>query len=67
MDWIEDLTKQVEAGAAAPEGTSHSFAVEAERMVLPGPMVPVAVIARVCACRRWNQWKESARQGGWRG
>ena len=54
MDWIGDLAKQVEAGVVAPEGMSHSFAVEsreAERMVLPGLMMPVAVIARVCARR----------------
>ena len=35
-----------------PDGISHSFTVEsreAERTVSPGGMIPVAVIARVCA------------------
>ena len=52
MDWMGALAKRVEV--VNPEGTSHSFTVEskeAERTVLPGGMMAVAVIARVCARR----------------
>lgn len=50
MDWIGDLAKKVEV--VDPEGTSHILTVEsreAERMVFPGEIISVAVIARVCA------------------